>query len=531
MPLYDVELPGGAKYTIEHDSPDLTQDQVMQVLARTLQSSTPRSQAAEMTAEMSNQNARNAGWASGSTQLAAGLAKFLPKSLAKYLPNANDADVAEGLQQGNGMARLGGIAADTAATFLPATKIYGGASQVLSKAPAIPELLRGLAAAGTAGGAVGAVVDPHSASQGAIDGALWGVAGEGLLRGLRRVAKGVIPASKEARALMDQDIQPTIGQGADKTSLAGRIVNSIETNVAKVPVLGSPVKNAQQRARGEWAEKVFDAAVPPGGVKPPNSAPPNVRVEDLLRQSRAGYDAALGGTSFKWSPSFDQGWRNEAANISSNYRMNPNEDRQMLSVLSDELFNRYPAHGARIPAADIKGLKSEAFQRSFHNDTPDRVVQGLRDLSTSADDFLHKNLPASKSAELRNLDKSRAVLERLRVATRRASGNHGAFSPAELAHITSTSGGASAVDDLALNGAKVLNMSNYEFGRGIPHGPGEAISMSAASSVLSPRAVNKFMLGGYEGQQKVAELLRKLSPAARLSFIEMSQNPGDPNAP
>jgi hypothetical protein len=329
---------------------------------------------------------------------------------------------------------------------------------------------------------------------------------------------------------MDEGIQPSVGQAADKGSLMGRVVTSIENTVGKVPVIGTPVRNAQARAIDEWRERTLQKAGGRALTPPSADLPTPTRVQGMMDDASAGYEQELGGVRFHLAPTRSR-LIGEANRLSSAHRLNDAEDRTLLSVIGDEVTGRFPKHGTMIPAADLKRFKSEAFERSFHPNTTNREVEALRDLGNSADTYLHRNLPVDRSESIQNLDNSWAALEKIKTAVKRASSSHGDFSPAQLADVVSRGKGGTVIDNLSASGAKVLKAPSYEYGRGMDPTSPQMASFAAASSVLSPRWLNKVLTGNTETQRIVADHLRKLVPAGRLSFMEMASRPGEENVP
>lgn len=114
-------------------------------------------------------------------------------------------------------------------------------------------LVRTLAQLGS-GAAYGAATSPEDMSGGAAAGTLGTAAG----MGLNRVVGGVIKPfiSKEAQALMDQGIQPTIGQAV------GGFVNTAEQKLKSLPLVGDVIRNARGRAVNDFNEKAIQVANP-----------------------------------------------------------------------------------------------------------------------------------------------------------------------------------------------------------------------------------------------------------------------------
>ena len=146
-------------------------------------------------------------------------------------------------------ATIGSIGADVAMSAAPG----GLVTKAVSKAPL---LARTLAEIGYGAG-YGALTSPEDRAAGAIGGG----AGTAVGMGVNRLVGGAIKPfiSKDAQALMDQGIQPTIGQAM------GGAVNQAEQKLKSLPFAGDVIRNARNRAVNEFNEKAIQVAAP--GVK------------------------------------------------------------------------------------------------------------------------------------------------------------------------------------------------------------------------------------------------------------------------
>ena len=143
-------------------------------------------------------------------------------------------------------ATIGSIGADVAMSAGPG----GLVTKAASKAPL---LARALAEIGYGAG-YGALTSPEDRSGGAIGGG----AGTAVGMGVNRLVGGAIKPliSKDAQALMDQGIQPTIGQAV------GGVANTAEQKLKSLPLVGDVIRNARGRAVNEFNEKAIQVANP-----------------------------------------------------------------------------------------------------------------------------------------------------------------------------------------------------------------------------------------------------------------------------
>lgn len=143
-------------------------------------------------------------------------------------------------------ATIGSIGADVAMSAGPG----GLVTKAASKAPL---LARTLAELGYGAG-YGALTSPEDRGAGAFGGA----AGTAVGMGANRLIGGAIKpfVSRDAQALADQGIQPTIGQAV------GGFVNTAEQKLKSLPLVGDVIRNARGRAVDEFNEKAIQVSNP-----------------------------------------------------------------------------------------------------------------------------------------------------------------------------------------------------------------------------------------------------------------------------
>lgn len=143
-------------------------------------------------------------------------------------------------------ATIGSIGADVAMSAGPG----GLVTKAVSKAPL---LARTLAELGYGAG-YGALTSPEDRGAGAMGGGLGTAAGMGVNRLIGGAIKPFV--SRDAQALADQGIQPTIGQAV------GGFANTTEQKLKSLPFIGDVIRNARGRAVNEFNEKAIQTAVP-----------------------------------------------------------------------------------------------------------------------------------------------------------------------------------------------------------------------------------------------------------------------------
>lgn len=149
-------------------------------------------------------------------------------------------------KEGGAPATIGAIGADVAMSAAPG-------ALVTKATAAAPLLARTLSQLGFGAG-YGALTSPEDRTGGAVAGGVGAGVGMGVNRVLGGVAKPFV--TKDAQALMDQGIQPTLGQ-----SLGGA-VNQAEQKLKSVYGVGDVIRGARNRAVDEFNEKAIQTAVP-----------------------------------------------------------------------------------------------------------------------------------------------------------------------------------------------------------------------------------------------------------------------------
>lgn len=146
-----------------------------------------------------------------------------------------------------GWATAGEVLGDVAMSAVPVGAAARVGAQVGTRV--LPRAMAKFAPAAAdiaANAAYGAATAPEERGQAAA----FGAGGAALARGAQRVAGGVVKpwVTDDARALMRQGVQPTVGQ-----SLGGW-ANTMEQQATSIPLVGEAVRHARNRAIGEWNE-------------------------------------------------------------------------------------------------------------------------------------------------------------------------------------------------------------------------------------------------------------------------------------
>ena len=234
--------------------------------------------------------------------------------------------------------KAGEIATDVALTAMPVGRAMEAANAGVRMLPKAMQVLGkgGILPAAAAGGAVSAALDPDDRGGAAAGGAFGGALGQGIGKGLTRTFGGAFTPTAEARALMDQGIQPSVGQAT------GGLMNTIEQRASSVPFLGGVIDAARRRPFDEFQGSVLNRAL---GRNVKNLDEANDAV-------KASYDAFV--PSMK--PTADSVTRVQGAvrNAQTNPELTP--DRlQMLQGIVNKNF----ANFGQLDGQGIKKLDSE----------------------------------------------------------------------------------------------------------------------------------------------------------------------------
>src|SRR5690606_38505044 len=119
------------------------------------------------------------------------------------------------------------------------------------------------------GAAEGYVLNRDENRRGAAVGGGLGAGGGEVLGSLgTRIVKGLVPASPEARRLMEDGIIPSLGQAADRSTLAGKTASTIEQGADFIPGVNIITGRARERALDPIREELMRHGMPGGMALP-----------------------------------------------------------------------------------------------------------------------------------------------------------------------------------------------------------------------------------------------------------------------
>lgn len=257
-----------------------------------------------------------------------------------------------------------------------------------------------------------------------------GAATGGVMSPLAMLAGRVVSPqiSDDVRTLIDSGVTPTPGQ------IMGGGFARTEAKLSSVPVLGDLIKNAQQRAVGQFNEAAYNQALAPIGEKFSGKVGQE-GIEQVGNKIGAVYDKILPQMQMRVDPQF----QNEVINLGQMAQSLPqSQQNTFMSVLKTQIFDKLGPQG-NMDGQTLKGVQSELARTakgylgdpSFDNRQLGAAISALRD---SVDGNLTRVNPPALSQQLSNANEAWANFARLRTAAAStgAMNNEGVFTAAQL---------------------------------------------------------------------------------------------------
>lgn len=415
---------------------------------------------------------------------------------------------------------VGGFAADVASFALPGGVIGKAITKGATMLPRAARVASGLGANAGLDAGLSAAYATEDRGQAALLGGLSSLGGQGVAR----VLTGAVKPSDAARRLMDFNIQPTIGQAADQTTLTGRAIRRGEELSESIPLIGGIVSNARERAANEVAEVAGRRAVAPGGV------PQEITregIDKLYRQFDQPYSVIK---KFDFTP--DAQLNSGISNIIAdpNFRALPDTRKGVLKFINNNLSAKL--QNGTLSGAAFKDLDSEIGKRlrDLAGDTGAEARAERRILTAIENEigaWRNRNLPQDVVDQLKDTDRAYAAWKRLARAGKYS--NDEKISPPQLTRAvramsqgddfargrafmqdltdpaailrsrTPNSGTADRLAGMGLVTATIANPAAF-----LPYAAG-----SAGLGGAYTRPGQKFLLGGYSRQKAIEDALRR----------------------
>lgn len=365
-------------------------------------------------------------------------------ALDRQIAEKRAADQYGGLND-KSLAAWGGGTADAFMAMAP-----GAAANKLTQVARVPSFLRNTLALAAAAGTNAAFEGAKAPNPGetradnAEAGAYWGAGGQIVGNVLGRAIRGIVPKGSAAGRLPQEvQDQSTVGQLADRTSLAGRVVSGFEEKLKSAPLVGDKIANARQRGVDAWRKNVIDEVIPPGGTSPQGGTMRDV-MDDLQRQFGGQYKNALQGQNINPSRAFESRVLSDTSDPMAGLTQSQREEvRRMVMDYYQGMFSgaaRPGATAASISTTPDMAKKFESFlssksrQHRMAATTPGsedmaKLYDKIEDAWTTA---YRSQLPVSTRKLVKPIDEKYAKFKTTERASISVGNEEGAFTPNQL---------------------------------------------------------------------------------------------------
>lgn len=226
--------------------------------------------------------------------------------------------------------------------------------------------------------------------------------------------------AKAEQTMRDLGVTLTPGQ------TAGGQLKDLESFAASVPLVGSYVSNARERALYSFNKGVINKALAKVGEKLPEDVIGRDAVQTVNEIVDDKYTKALSKMSFKLDfPTYTGILKASKIPTSSADRVRVNDELQAI------VFSRLPK-GEAIPGETYKQIESQLRQRADQLNrgtiSDQDVGKALREASMSLKDGLRKQNPKYTS-ELRRIDSAYGDISVMKTAAANTGAENGVFTP------------------------------------------------------------------------------------------------------
>lgn len=434
MAQYRVTGPDGSTYDVTAPD-DATPEQVQSMVAQSL-GNAPAAQAPAQEPSLLGRIGRGVVRGvrdpidAGAQMLVRGASAIglAPQSEVDRVDQINR-DAEQGYQQSRG---------SSAGTFDP-SRLGGqivGTAPLFALAPAGGATLAGRTAMGAVTGAgMGALVEPVDTSKGdfwqqklgqAKSGAIAGAVAAPVTAALSRVIQP--KTAPDVKTLMREGVTPTPGQ------ILGGGWRSAEEKAKSIPLLGSSIRNAEQRSAEQFNRAAIDRSLAPIGQKLPKGVTGHEAIEFANDQLSKAYDDVITKIG---SIAPDQQLGQEITNLGSMVGTLPKErGDQFLRIIKSEIADRIDQYG-RVTGEGFKaadqnlGKLAAQYMRSTDADqqTLGRALSAAHDSLRS---WLTRVAPPEASDALKAANAGWANFKRVQRAASSVAAEDGLFSAAQL---------------------------------------------------------------------------------------------------
>jgi hypothetical protein len=454
-------------------------------------------------------------------------------------------------------AELGAMGTDAVAALIPTLKY--------------PKL-SGLVGSGMSGYLQGFATKPGTlqerADQG-LESGIGGVVGSAIPGALSKVFGGV-PLSAEAKTLINQGVQPTVGQAIEQKSGLGGIIGSgisrLESASQSLPFAGGSTRMARNRAMDDWEQATIKMAEAPDLGITAGGMTGSDGISHLYHKGfKPAYKDALSGQSVPVTPRLYSDVHTELHNpnlFMTNEARNETRDfleSQFKSIKQIPGTTHYAAQDLHDIESNIAGHARRLIG------SQDKNQRGQGQLLDNVEEALAKYrrdyLPPDVAQKVRHIDNKYAIYKHLEKASGTLSADGGHFTPTHLLSVEKRMDpskdkgafgrGEALMQQWAQAGKTVLHdtvgtssapsRSMFKNALTLPSMIGTGIetgvvahglpmlipygSVGAGLLAGSTRPVQKVLTGGGPTQKKLADLLERIAkPNIRSATIGLSLN-------
>ena len=351
-----------------------------------------------------------------------------------------------------------------------------------------------------------------------------------LLGGATKMIGGFAP-SAEAKAMMEEGIQPTLGQGI-KQNILGRSIRKVEEAAKSIPIIGDMAAAARDRSKSEWAiAKVKKAEIPELGVTTKGQSGYDA-IDSLHKTFSKAYTKNLEAHDIPRTATLDQLITNAAPEGSAAAQIIAKE----ASILPPGKVNASDFHRVIGTLRDI-GSRYKKSVMASEQDTGIELSQAANKMRN----YLLTNIPNDAAKNVSKLDSKYGIFKTLQEAAKSLGAEGGNFNGAQLLNAVKKSDitkdksafarGAARLQQDAVSAKKILGDTLSESGTSTRSNVGLALSGTSAwfipkllatipaAAVLQARPVQKALLGGYDKQAMIADIVNKLTEKPTLGYI------------
>jgi hypothetical protein len=333
-----------------------------------------------------------------------------------------------------------------------------------------------------------------------------GVVGGGLAR-----AMGGFKPTKEAQVLMDQGVQPTVGQSV------GGILNKMEQKATSIPLVGDAVSYARNRASKEFQQKVVGRATQ-GGAKTVDEA--NNFASGLYNEvvpSLSPTRDAVVGVQQKLNDAMQnpeltaEGKQMLVGLVQKHFANFGQLDGQGIKKLDSELGYLARKYAAGDPAA--KTLSSELYnvQQAFREGLETGLPAELQGKLRTANQIWRDLIPVNKAASARADEViTPRALQKAMARQQRTDVTRMAYDPLVDSAVKVL---PSTVPDSGTAGRLMLGAGGLTGAAALDQMP-LYLGAGALAGVGATRPVQQFLTGQVSWQKAYVDALRRSLPTA-----------------